>query len=276
MTMIKKENLYMKDDVVKKLFTSTEEGREYLRKIICKILGVPFEYFKINVIHSDIGINKNIVNSQADIVAENDEILVNVEINSNKSESKRVKNDMYICQLLLKQIKSSKDYVKKLKKVHQINLNAYDIAGDGRFIVVSKILDVKTRKELHPLLEIHDVNLEKLQNMDYTNVSEDKESLEYLLYILICNDKVDIDSMYDGDELMAKIVDVVHSMTDDFDKRFYYDEEEVKRLECQAGITDGKKDDAKNMLKESCNIELISRVTNLSIEDIQRLKEELE
>ena len=112
--------------------------------------------------------------------------------------------------------------------------------------------------------------------MDYTNISEDKESLEYLLYILICNDKVDIDSLYDGDELMTKIVEVVHKMTDDFDKRFYYDEEEVKRLEYQAGITDGKKDDAKNMLKESCNIELISRVTNLSIEDIQRLKEELE
>ena len=213
---------------------------------------------------------------KADIVVENDELLVNVEINSNKSESKRLKNDMYVCQLLLKQISSSKDYLKKLKKVHQINLNAYDIAGDDRFIVVSKVLDVVTHKELHPLFEIHDINLAKLQNMDYTSVSKDKESLEYLLYILICNDKVDIDSMYDGDELMAKIVEVVHSMTDDFDKRFYYDEEEIKRLEYQAGRTDEKLDSAKNMLKESCDIDLISRVTNLSIEEIQKLKEELE
>ena len=63
MTKVKNKNLYMKDDVVKKLFTSTEEGREYLTKIICKILGVPAKYFKINVIHSDIGINKNVVNS---------------------------------------------------------------------------------------------------------------------------------------------------------------------------------------------------------------------
>ena len=282
----KRKNLYMKDDVVKKLFTSTEEGREYLTKIICKVLEVPADCFKINVIHSDIGVNQNVVNSQADIVAENDEVLVNVEINSNKSESKRVKNDMYICQLLLKQIKSSKDYVKKLKKVHQINLNAFDIAGDGRFIVVSKILDVKTCKELHPLLEIHDINLEKLQNMDYTSVNEDKESLEYLLYILICNDKVDIDTMYDGDELMAKIVDVAHSITDDFDKRFYYDEEEVKRLEFQAGMEKGikqgveqgieqeKSEIAKNMLEKNCDVDFISEITNLSIEDIQKLKDE--
>ena len=147
----------MRDDIIKKLFTSTEEGREYLARIICKVLGVPEDNFKINIIHPDIGINKNVVNSQADIVAKNDEVLVNVEINSNKSESKRVKNDMYVCHLLLKQVKSSKDYMKKLKKVHQVNLNAYDVAGDGRFIVVSKVIDVKTRKELHPLLEIHDI-----------------------------------------------------------------------------------------------------------------------
>lgn len=128
-------------------------------------------------------------------------------------------------------------------------------------------------------LEVHDINLEKLQNMDYTNISEGKGSLEYLLYILICNDKVDIDSMYDGNELMAKIVDVVHSMTDDFDKRFYYDEEEVKLLEYQASMENGSEqrtiEIAKTMLNESCNVEFISKITNLSIEDIQKLKEEL-
>ena len=115
--------------------------------------------------------------------------------------------------------------------------------------------------------------------MDYTNISEDRESLEYLLYILICNDKVDIDSLYDGDELMAKIVDVVHKMTDDFDKRFYYDEEEVKRLEYQAGMEKGIEqrtiEIAKSMLKKNYDVSEISNITNLSIEDIQRLKEEL-
>ena len=119
--------------------------------------------------------------------------------------------------------------------------------------------------------------------MDYTNVSEDKESLEYLFYILICNDKVDIDSMYDGDELMEKIVDVAHSITDDFDKRFYYDEEEVKRLEFEAGVKQGieqgieqeKLEIVKNMLKMNYDVSEISNITNLSIEDIQKLKEEL-
>ena len=120
-------------------------------------------------------------------------------------------------------------------------------------------------------LEVHDINLEKLQNMDYTNISEGKGSLEYLLYILICNDN----SMYDGDKLMAKIVDVAHSMTDDFDKRFYYDEEEVKRLEFEAGIEQGKSEIAKTMLKMNYDVSEVSNITNLSIENIQKIKEEL-
>jgi len=89
---------------------------------------------------------------------------------------------------------------------------------------------------------------------------------------------------------MAKIVDVAHSITDDFDKRFYYDEEEVKRLEFQAGMEKGikqgikqgveqgieqeKSEIAKNMLEKNCDVDFISEITNLSIEDIQKLKDE--
>ena len=45
-----------------------------MTRIICKILDVPADDFKINVIQSDIGINKNVVKD--DIVAENDEYLL--------------------------------------------------------------------------------------------------------------------------------------------------------------------------------------------------------
>ena len=83
----------------------------------------------------------------------------------------------------------------------------------------------------------------------------------------------------EGDEIMAKVIEVVHRVADDFEKRFYYNEEEVKRLEFEAGMEQGiereKSEIAKKMLNESCNVEFISKITNLSIEDIQKLKEEL-
>ena len=58
-------------------------------------------------------------------------------------------------------------YKNKLKKVYQINLNNYDISRDNRFIVVNRLIDIETRREYHPILEIIDVNLAKLQKEDY-------------------------------------------------------------------------------------------------------------
>ena len=61
---------------------------------------------------------------------------------------------MYICQLILRQIKDQENYSKPLKKVYQINLNSFDVSRDGRFIVRSKLLDEETHEEIHKLLEL--------------------------------------------------------------------------------------------------------------------------
>ena len=187
----------------------------------------------------------------------------------------------------------------------------------------SKILDVKEHEEVHPMFEIYDINLAKILDKDYTIVRKDKETLEKILYLLICNDKEKIDKVYDGDEFMAKIIREVKTQEDEFDKLFYYNREilddemtleEAKkeaREEALAegraeglkegkaeglkegraeglkegraeglkegkteGIKQSKIDIAKAMLKENCVIELITKVTNLSIKDIEKLKEE--
>ena len=167
----------------------------------------------------------------------------------------------------------------------------------------SKILDVKEHEEVHPMFEIYDINLAKILDKDYSIVRKDKESLEKLLYLLICNDKEKIDKVYDGDEFMAKIIREVKTQEDEFDKLFYYNREilddemtleEAKKEAREEGRAEGLKegkaeglkegktegikqskiDIAKAMLKENCVIELIAKVTNLSIKDIEKLKEE--
>jgi len=75
---VKTEELIMKDTTIKKLFTSTEEGREYLATIVCKILDLPPENFTFEMIHPEIGVNENVVNSEVDIALESNEIVVNV------------------------------------------------------------------------------------------------------------------------------------------------------------------------------------------------------
>ena len=143
-------------------------------------------------------------------------------------------------------------------------------------MVVSKVLDTETHKEIHPLFEIVDINLAKMIKKDYTIIRKDKESLENLLYLLVCDKEENLEEVYNGDELMAKVVREAKSVVDDFDKLLYYDYDALKKGEIyDEGFDAGVEKTAKAMLKENFNIELIAKVTNLSYEDIEKLKEEL-
>ena len=304
MTKVKIKETTSRDSIIKNILTSTDAGLNYLAMIVCKILDLSYDDFTFSLIHPNVSVNENIINSEVDIAMQNNDMIVNVEVNSTKGRKIERKNNNYNCQLILKQTKKSSDYKSKYKKVYQINLNTYGVTKDKRFIVQSKILDVKEHEEVHPMFEIYDINLAKILDKDYTIVRKDEESLEKLLYLLICNDKEKIDKVYDGDEFMAKIIREVKTQEDEFDKLFYYNREilddemtlEEARDEALAegraeglkegraeglkegkaeGVKQGKIDIAKAMLKENCVIELIAKVTDLSIKEIEKLKEEL-
>lgn len=157
MNAVKVDNT--RDVIVKKIFTSTDAGLKYLALIVCKLLKIPFENFEFTLGYPEVSVNENVVDSKTDLFIQNDTIVVNVEINNQKKRTNRNKNYMYICQLILRQIKDQENYSKPLKKVYQINLNSFDVSRDGRFIVRSKLLDEETHEEIHKLLEIIDVNL---------------------------------------------------------------------------------------------------------------------
>ena len=292
-----------RDSIIKNILTSTDAGLDYLAMIVCKVLGFSYEDFTFSLIHPDVSVNENIVNSEIDLAIQNDEVIVNIEINSSKGSKIERKNNNYICQLILRQTKKSSDYTNKYKKVYQINLNTYGVTKDKRFVVISKILDIESHEEIHPMFEIYDINLAKILDKDYTIVKEDKESLEKLLYLLICNDKEKMNEVYDGDEFMAKIIREVNAQTDEFDKLLFYNreilddeyskEEAIKDARKEAlaegreqglsegreqGLTEGRKqskmDIAKAMLNENCDIKLIAKVTNLTYDNVMKLKEE--
>ncbi len=285
MPKVKTSETFMKDTIVKKLY-STNVGQMCLAKTVCQILGLPFESVSFKIMPTDIGTNKNIVNSDADILLESNEVIVNVEINTSTSKSIQNKNNAYVCQLVLRQLKNMEAYRNKLKKVYQINLNNYDISRDNRFIVVNRLIDIETRREYHPILEIIDVNLAKLQKEDYNKLK--KNEIEYLLYLLVCNDEEELRKIYNGDDLMEKMIDEAKILTDNFDLLLYYDREKLKKQEeyelgeeagkeigFKEGVSQNKKELTINMLRENASVDFISKVTGLSIEDINELKKEL-
>lgn len=283
---IKKINA--RDSIVKKIFTSTEDGLKYLSKIVCKVLDISEEDVTFSLIHPDVSVNENSVNSEVDVALESNEMLVNVEVNSVRSRKNERKNNMYICHLVLRQTRNAEDYSKKFKKVYQINLNTYSVTNDDRFIVRSRLLDDKTYEEIHSFFEIYDINLAKILDMDYTKIMKDDESLEKLLYLLISDDERLIKKVYDGDDFMAKIIREVKNNSDDFDNLLRYnrdvifdgnEKEETFEDGLERGVKKGYKlgveQTAKEMLQENCDVNLICRVTKLSLDEVERLKEEL-
>ncbi|MBD9107146.1 hypothetical protein EGP99_04980 [bacterium] len=277
-----------RDSIVKKIFTSTEDGLKYLSKIVCKVLDISEEDVTFSLIHPDVSVNENSVNSEVDVALESNEMLVNVEVNSVRSRKNERKNNMYICHLVLRQTRNAEDYSKKFKKVYQINLNTYSVTNDDRFIVRSRLLDDKTYEEIHSFFEIYDINLAKILDMDYTKIMKDDESLEKLLYLLISDDERLIKKVYDGDDFMAKIIREVKNNSDDFDNLLRYnrdvifdgnEKEEAFEDGLERGVKKGYKlgveQTAKEMLQENCDVNLICRVTKLSLDEVERLKEEL-
>ena len=288
---VKVRELYMRDKVVKKLFTSFS-GYQYLARIVCEVLDLPSELFSFQIFHPNVGVNENVVNSEVNLIIEDNASIVNIEINTSNSRSIQNKNTAYFCHLILKQIKTSKDYDKVLKKVYQINLNSYDVSHEERFVTRSRLIDVETKEEVHPILEIVDVYLAKIIKTDYTIVKERKNSLEYLLYLLVCNDEKILREVYEGDSLMEKMVDEAKELTDNFDSLLYYDYDELKKQEAyelgeasgveqgvelgiEQGIEQNKVEIALNMLRENTNSDFICKVTGLSLDEVEKLRREL-
>ena len=285
---VKVRELYMRDKVVKKLFTSFS-GYQYLARIVCEVLDLPSELFSFQIFHPNVGVNENVVNSEVDLIIEDNASIVNIEINTSNSRSIQNKNTAYFCHLILKQIKTSKDYDKVLKKVYQINLNSYDVSHEERFVTRSRLIDVEPKEEVHPILEIVDVYLAKIIKTDYTIVKERKNSLEYLLYLLVCNDEKILREVYEGDNLMEKMVDEAKELTDNFDSLLYYDYDELKKQEAyelgeasgveqgvELGIEQNKVEIALNMLKKNMDTKLICEVIGLTHDELNVIKKGIE
>ena len=126
MTRVKIKETTSRDSIIKNILTSTDAGLNYLAMIVCKILDLSYDDFTFSLIHPNVSVNENIINSEVDIAMENSDMIVNVEVNSTKGRKIERKNNSYICQLVLKQTKKSSDYKNKYKKVYQINLQTVD------------------------------------------------------------------------------------------------------------------------------------------------------
>ena len=172
---MKLERVLLKDKVVKKILTSEKkECREYLLRIISASTKIDIELLRDNIelITNDIGINKELVNTTVDMIYKGEKEYFNIEINYNKSHIVTVKNNIYLYNMILRQVgREKEDYIKQkyeeIYKKQDININNYDYYGIGEFIYEAEMIEKKHNIVRDKMIKVIDINLSYLDKIDY-------------------------------------------------------------------------------------------------------------
>ena len=297
-----KEKYFLNEKISKKLFKNESIGKSLASRVISEVIGADYEevYNNITLSTDEIAFNSLTIDSVADAIYYNDKIYFDIEINSYNSLRKKRQLESYVFQLHLGQLKNHKDYL-KIKKVFQINLDNYDLLGKNDFIYEISLMDKKYHEVVSDIMQIMHINLDYLRKVDYTEI--EKSSLMKNLYVFVCGDK-ELDSIVkNGDEFMKEIVREVKEISGQDEMNFYLTDEEILELdrqdminEMRQEVTEEVREEVKEEVREAvknevreagrneiiiqlykngASLDLISKSTNLSTREIQKIIENI-
>ena len=228
--------------------------------------------------HPEIAINNKMINSEADLVYENDKIYISLEFNYNNYKELLNKNISYVCCLYLKDLHHKEDY-KNLKEIYSINIDGFDCFGKNQFIYESEMIEKNLL--LPRKLNIHyiDINLEYLKKLGYNNIVNE---LEKWCYMFVCdNDKI-FNKIYEEGSYMREFRKEAEKLSRELDSMLFYDKKKLdqeivynngKNDGIEQGIEQGEKrkslEIAKKMLSRGDSLNDITEITGLSEEEIK-------
>ena len=199
-------------------------------------------------------------------------------MNQFPSEVTKFKNRLYVYTLLAKSLNSGEDVKKKY--IIQINFNK------EKHPYVSKasysVMDLDTHKEIKDF-KIHEVYLENYKGIRYNG--DNKE--ETYLSLFTATSYEELREIAGDDKEALKIVDELERLGLNDDFGVAYDNEMMQKKMINTarswGYDDGKEagakakeiEIAKNLLKDGIPIEVVSKNTGLSVEELKELEKEV-
>ena len=274
-----------------------ESNKDLLKALLEHILKV--EIYKIEIKNSErLRENIHIKGMRTDLSLETNVGYINVEVNSYPNEYVHPRNFSYITDKYSHDIKVSETYNEKTKYI-QINLSYGFMLDeenkklkkpkDTEAIREYKVMD-KTGKEYIKNLIIYEINMDYYLLLWY---NRDKKLEKEKVLVMLGLDKEGLEELSIKDKVVSKYMKEVNTVNEDPEFREYISYEEDQRkirntlIEqaneakqkgyeegLEQGINSNKIEIAKNMLKESQDLEFISRVTNLSVSEINELVED--
>ena len=286
----------LKDDVAKKILKNKKIGKEYMARIVSNILEEDYQtiYNNLKFISEDISFSSKTTNSRADVVLDEDSILIIFEVNYFNGPNRKAQMTSYMCQLYLGQLANYQDYQNVHRIVHII-IEDQDYFHKNDLVYHVVFMDRKYHIEDEDKIERFRINLDFLSKMTYPDIR--KSELARLLYLFVCGDdelKTIDESLYYDDEFMKEVVNVARKISQKGAFKLYFplSDEEIRRLDeeyfrkqgIEKGYAEGREQGIKQGIKEGIlknqremivemnshgvSVDVIAMCTHLSIEEV--------
>ena len=265
----------LSDTMLKAMFQN-ENRIKYSAKFLSYFIDVDYEKILKNIYLSKNELNKEKEfdkGERCDYVAYLDDTLLNIEVNNNSSLKTLERNIDYAHRLYATKVKKGdKEY--EYTQTIQFNLNNFAFLGNDKIIDIYAIQnnDELMISDKLIFVQIYVPNLRKKW------YNEGIESLSEAERYILALTEMDIEKLKEfGDDLVmkeyikeAEEVSFESGIGEAYDKEWALKDEGIREGIKQGTITKAR-EIAKAMLEDNIDIETISKYTNLSIEEIQKL-----
>ena len=292
----KKEEYYkgykipiISDTMFKTMINNTDR-KQYASLLISIVLNKDYKeiYDNIEFIKGTLDKEREIEKGrEVDFICKVDNEYVGIEMNNNFSKSSLERNISYCMDIYKSNLRRGESY--SFNHVLQININNFFFKGNDQG---EEEYSLKNNKGelLTDKIKIFNIYLPLIRKKYYNG--EELSDLEKLMLVFNEEDNEKLSKVYEGESIMEEYVKDAKraSMEDDvvglYDKELHEEKLRITELEearekgietgMAAGIAKGKKESiletAKKLLKEKVDIDIISKCTGLTQEEINNLR----
>lgn len=269
------------DRAFKEVF-GKEENKDILKKLLEEILQVEIERIEYLNLERNVD-NVKVKRKHLDLYLETNIGKIQVEVNTTNSKYVKPRNMSYLCDIYSHHTLVGQEYDQDTLII-QININYGQ--QDEKYIREYRLRDESGKEYIRNFI-IYEINMEKYMKLWY---NKNEKELEKSKYIVMLNlEKEELEKLSKKDKVVIKYMKELERVNENPKFREYMSAEEdnkkiensLKREWMEEGLKEGIKEGsykrnieiAKTMLKDNMDIEIISKYTNLSKEELEKIKE---
>ena len=281
--MIKKFYTCRYDRAFKEVFMK-EENKDILSKLLESILKVEIEKIEFLNLERNVD-NINIKRKHLDLYLETNIGKIQVEVNSSNHKYIRPRNFSYLCDIYSHNVLVGESY-KEDKLIIQINFN-YGVSSESN--IEKYMLKSDTNKTYIENFIIYEINMEKYKEIWYNRDEKEIEENKYIIMLDLLPEE--LKNLSKRNRMVLKYMSELERVNESPKFReFMSAEEDNRKIENslreeyreeglaegrEQGIKEGIKESsisiAKKMLQKNMDLNLISEVTELPIEELEKL-----